>query len=236
MPKISAVIVDTYSNKKFAATAIKIVQSLPFISEIFTFSDKPFTECLNVNYIKIEPIKSNNQYSQIILQNLPPIIKDSHVLVFQWDGFPVNINSWLPNFLDYDYIGAPCDEVGWVGNGGFSLRSRKLLEKISELKIAIDLENPFDQPEDVILCRHKKTLLEEHGVLFAPRELATKFSHEAGPVNKKAFGFHRADNFPFFIRESELIRFANDIVPRIGSPWTMCAYLENCYKENMNDL
>jgi hypothetical protein len=79
------------------------------------------------------------------------------VLVAQWDGFVWQHRMWDPAFLDYDYIGAP-----WpahltrgeqhrnhrVGNGGFSLRSRKLQQFLAE-----DPRVEVTDNEDVVICR-----------------------------------------------------------------------------------
>ena len=82
-------------------------------------------------------------YSKFILQDLYRYVQTSHCLVIQADGFVLNPDRWQPKFLEYDYIGAPWPEKltlhptqqildmkqNQVGNGGFSLRSKKLLEE-----------------------------------------------------------------------------------------------------------
>lgn len=133
--KISAVIIDTYPDKKFALLAIKMVQRLSFIENIVTFTDTPFEDLENVQFIYTPPLKSNNEYGQIIFDQLPEIITSKHVLIFQWDGFPLNANKWNNAFLNYDYVGAPIGN--WMGNGGFSLRSRKLLHSLKNLELQL---------------------------------------------------------------------------------------------------
>jgi len=60
-------------------------------------------------------------------------------LLVQPDGFVINPDKWDNQFFEYDYIGAPWEQVPhsyldpWgkphrVGNGGFSFRSKKLLD------------------------------------------------------------------------------------------------------------
>ena len=57
------------------------------------------------------------------------------MLIIQHDGFILNHKAWDNEFLNYDYIGAPVYWMGnkliEVGNGGFSLRSKKLLKIIA---------------------------------------------------------------------------------------------------------
>jgi hypothetical protein len=234
MKKISAIIIDTYPDKKFASLAIKMVQRLSVVSRLITMSDSPFEDIENTDFIQIPTLKSNNEYGQIIFEVLPEIITHEHVLVFQWDGFPLNPSKWKDEFLEYDYIGAP--DGNWVGNGGFSIRSKKLLTTLKKLNISVDLKNPFDQPEDKIICTHKKNILENNGIRFTPIRIAKEFSVEHGPLNKDVFGFHGPWNLPIFFRESDLIKYADNIVSRIHQPTSMIPYLRRCREMGMFEL
>jgi hypothetical protein len=77
-----------------------------------------------------------------------------------------------------------------VGNGGFSLRSRKLLEATA----AIDYD-ALDFPvksEDIVVCHYLYDAMRAQGIRFAPVELAASFSvetlHKRGTYS--ALGFH----------------------------------------------
>ena len=83
----------------------------------------------------IEPLASRDAYSQFVLKSLQAHVDTPHVLLVQWDGYAVNPGAWRAEFLDYDYIGAKWlwhTDAMRVGNGGFSLRSRKLLEALQD--------------------------------------------------------------------------------------------------------
>ena len=80
-----------------------------------------------------------------------------------------------------------------VGNGGFSLRSRRLLE------ICRSPQFLFSHPEDVAIGRHNRPWLVAQGVRFAPRELADSFSAERASSVKAAFGFHGVWHMPQLI-------------------------------------
>ena len=122
--------------------------------------------------------------------------------------------SWTDEFLEWDYIGAPwqisdnafIDPYGnhqRVGNGGFTLRSKKLLNVPSIENIPFEVNqgnfykhmNAGAYNEDGNICVHNKHLFEKHGCKFAPVELAARFSHEEPcpetEAVKKPFGFHR---------------------------------------------
>jgi len=109
--------------------------------------------------------------------------------------------------LKYDYIGAPwlvnehsfssggSDAEFLVWNGGFSLRSKKLLELLRNDK---EIPAPMDRPEDTFICVDHREYLESKGVQFAPVELAKQFSLEANEKDgvdwTDQFGFHGLTN------------------------------------------
>ena len=77
-----------------------------------------------------------------------------------------------------------------VGNGGFSLRSRRLLEALQDPRIALA------DAEDETICRTFRPLLErEYGIRFADESLADRFSFEAAYPVGRPFGFHGLFNF-----------------------------------------
>lgn len=126
-----------------------------------------------------------------MLRDLLQHIATSHALCIQWDGFVLDGTAWDPSFLDYDYVGAPWPHFNDghnVGNGGFSLRSRRLLEACRTL--------PFgDYPmEDVLICREWRPQLERQGIRFAPESIARRFSFERMAPKGGEFGFHGAFN------------------------------------------
>ena len=144
-------------------------------------------------------------YSRFVIYDLYKYFSTSHVLLIQDDGYVVHPESWTDEFLNYDYIGAPwkkpeddfsCRDkdgnIRRVGNGGFSLRSRKLCGLASELKMEWKPFHGFFH-EDGFICANNVHLYEGHGCKIAPLELAVRFSQEADlPEGKgiKPFGFH----------------------------------------------
>ena len=222
MKKLAAVIIDTYPNKHLAAVAIHMALRLSNIGKIYTFSDEPFFD--GAQFIKVPKLSSNNDYGSIIFNMLPKHVSEEHFFIIQWDGFPILPENWNDEFLKYDYIGAPLG--GWVGNGGFSLRSQKLLKAINALEIGVDPSNPDDQPEDAIICTKFRSLLESQGIQFAPLEVAEKFSFQAGTLRSDMLGFHGAEVMPFYIPEPELIKVHNEIIERLPQPINLLRFLE----------
>lgn len=84
-----------------------------------------------IEWVRIAPLASASAYSGFVLERLADHVATSHALLAQWDGHVIHADRWRPEFLDHDYIGAawPQFDDGFdVGNGGFSLRSRALME------------------------------------------------------------------------------------------------------------
>src|SRR5687768_5817660 len=77
--------------------------------------------------VPIAPLTTIEAYSQFVIKQLNQYVATPHVLLIQYDGFVLNPDAWQEAFLVYDYIGAPwLEEEGYiVGNGGFSLRSKR---------------------------------------------------------------------------------------------------------------
>jgi len=164
----------------------------------------------DIEVVKIEQLDYEN-YNRFITFELFKHVDTDFILIIQDDGFIVNPEQWDDEFLKYDYIGAiwpvpregdnisyrdPFGKLIRVGNGGFSLRSKKILE----LPTTLGLEwkayyGKFN--EDGFFAVHNRHILEENGCLYAPMEVAAKFSHEVHvPENNniKPFGFHGKRN------------------------------------------
>lgn len=161
-----------------------------------------------VEVVAAPPIHNTADYSQLMLGGLVEHLLGTHLLVVQWDGLVLDPSRWDPAFLEYDYIGAPWPHIPShpVGNGGFSLRSRRLLEALSDATL------PRTHPEDVCICVENRARLEqEYHVRFAPVDVARRFANERLPW-APAFGFHGFFNFAAALSPSELSEFLS-LVP-----------------------
>lgn len=144
------------------------------------------------------------EYCQFLLFGLVDYINTEHCLLVHWDGYAVNRRNWDDRFLDYDYIGSPWPK--WlnpsrVGNGGFSLRSKRWLEKASQTQ---DWDGT---PEDDWCCNKRRDEFEKAGLKIAPLSVASRWGIEH-PVEEHprrsagdTFGFHG-----FFHPSTQLLR------------------------------
>jgi hypothetical protein len=81
-----------------------------------------------------------------------------------------------------------------VGNGGFSLRSCRLMQYVAEHRESF----PYHHLEDEILCRRYRPELERAGFRWASRSVALRFSFERTGFsgNDRHFGYHGIFNWP----------------------------------------
>lgn len=193
-------------------TSIRVeraIKALKFSSKNIKFNSvKLFTQ-ENVSDPDIQIIHIDNlnyeQYSKFIVYDLYKYINTSHVLIIQDDGFVVNPNKWNNDFLKYDYIGAiwkyPQDDFSYrdifgriirVGNGGFSLRSKRLLSLASKLNLIWKPYFGYWNEDGFFTC-HNRHIFEMHGCVYAPTKIASLFSHEYPVIENEniiPFGFH----------------------------------------------
>jgi hypothetical protein len=158
-------------------------------AECLLFTDAPVGDPgPSIRIAPIRGLQSASAYSKFILEDLLDHVTTEHCLIVQWDGFVLDKSAWQAEFLAHDYIGAPWPQFPGgldVGNGGFSLRSRKLLEACRDPRFK------GGHPEDLAICRTNRSLLEgEHGIRFADRATAERFAFERTKPPGSTFGFH----------------------------------------------
>jgi len=225
--RIGLVLVDTYPENQFVKWVVSHCLENFRFDQVYLLSNENFLSLSN--WYRISPIHSTRDYSDIIINVLPHIIQSDYILIIQWDGYIIDASKWTNEFLDYDYIGAVWEghhESYNVGNGGFSLRSRKLIEVIRNNQRAFLPADRGAPPEDENICKLNRDLLESQGVRFAPASLARLFSYE-GHVFTPSFGFHGPKNIARFTPEEILIRHHREILARISHPVELLNFLTN---------
>ena len=146
-----------------------------------------------ITIVPIAPLTSAAAYSDFLLTRMVDHVATSHCLIAQWDGHVVDAGQWCVDFLDFDYIGASWPQFADghdVGNGGFSLRSARLMALCRGKGFA------GFHPEDVAIGRDNRAWLEGQGMRFAPRALADRFSAERAGDVAASFGYHGVWHMP----------------------------------------
>lgn len=210
LPQVTLCAIDDRSPALALQALHRSMQQVDFARvKLFTHAPQPALESRGVELVDIAPIRSSREYSRFVLRELPRHIDTEFVLVSQWDGFVCDPSAWRPEFLEWDYLGAPWPDAPagqTVGNGGFSLRSRRLLDAAADERLA------DYHPEDVALGRTYRGLLErEHGVRFAPEALARRFAYENAAPGGPTFGFHGPYNLPAVLDAATLSRWLDEL-------------------------
>lgn len=159
------------------------------------------------------PVTNREELGMFQWKHLYNHIESEFCLSIQSHAFIINPDAWMDEYYDYDYIGAPWPikdrayispygEHIRVGNGGFSLKSKKLMELPSKVDIPFPITDDsgfyktfgfYDTHEDGNICVHNRHIYEEHGCKIAPIEIAKYFACEAQvPENRGIipFGYH----------------------------------------------
>lgn len=226
------------SNAQGAAYSLALCsRQMPQANALLFSPERPADLPPHIRHRVIAPL-SYHEYSWFMMFALWKFIDTEFALVVQEDGWILDIGNWSDEFLNYDYLGAPIHlarvdmpegimwmrEFSWcehlskpdrivrpVLNGGFSLRSRRMLRAlIDHPQIRVEIPPPdvvevepirmewFHKPlnEDVQLSAALRPQLEAAGLKFAPLDLCLQFAVEdTGPLHtglnaKHLFGMH----------------------------------------------
>ena len=167
------------------------------VGQVIVFSDRP-EAWPGFDVVRVPTLRRIEDYNRLITRHLAEVLQRDRVLVIQYDGFVLNPAEYAPLFRHYDYLGAPWPQFAdcGVGNGGFSLRSRRLVDAVARLDYA-----DLSEAEDLFICRRSRPALEAAGLRFAPRALAAHFSVEFPMVPWPTFGFHGIFHLPGVYRQ-----------------------------------
>ncbi|MEP7083143.1 MAG: DUF5672 family protein [Betaproteobacteria bacterium] len=231
LDRVTLCCIDCVNHDLALAAIGQCLQKCTFARTLFVTDATPALAGIDV--LRIAPLTSREGYSHFVIKELVHHVETEFVLLVQWDGFVINAGAWEDAFLDYDYIGA---RWGWetdghaVGNGGFSLRSRRLLAALADPHIA-------DYPiEDVAICRTYRSYLEStHGIRFAPDGVADRFAFEATYPQGLPFGFHGLFNFWLFFQAQDLAAFLQMATKAILGSIQCMQLARNLYDMKRND-
>lgn len=205
LPDVTLVLASTVCHELCEMAINECTKHVDF-GELIVASDMFLTLDSQHRYFNVD-LPDIEAYCDWLLHQLPSKLRTKHFLIVQWDSWIINPAAWRPEFLDYDYIGAPWQhrlvndhpDVA-VGNGGFSLRSTNLARRCAAL------QRPRAVPEDHLICFNHRKQLESEGFRFAPIDLATQFAFETITPEPfvKPFGFHGSFNWLHILSEDEV--------------------------------
>lgn len=124
---------------------------------------------------------------EVIVGKFMPAILEQYpwTLAVHDDGFPCDLSMWHPDFLQYDYLGAPWQYSGIVGSGGCCLTSARFNRSMQLLPWYDGGLNV-----DEWCCREQRPRMLELGMRFAPPEVAALFCTEVTDNERPSFAYH----------------------------------------------
>lgn len=217
LPTVTLVSVAAIGYEKTIRGMVTCQNGIEFAASRLLSPTRPQSLPESIEWIETPPLRLRapgiDDYSHLVLYDLWQYVSTDHCLVVQGDGFVANPGQWDPNFLGFDYIGAPwpvlpnayIDPFGnhqRVGNGGFSLRSSRLLRTPLDVEIPWDVNNSDfyrhmnagSLAEDGNISVHNKHIFEANGCKFAPVDVAVRFAQELPVPEARGvvpFGFHK---------------------------------------------
>ena len=210
-----------FSSKDINFGSIKYITAGPIVPNF----------CETIKIEKLTP----PEYQKFCLTRLTDYIDTEFIILIQSDGFIGNSNKWKDDFLKYDYIGGPWpiellrgsltyiplvrqienetqlitkNQNGLVGNGGFTLRSKKILDGTKKLYSDIY----YGIPEDNVISILMRKNLENLGIKFPyDIDFASTFSCESTQINGKEYSSNTSFGFHGRIPHQDKIMLLNDI-------------------------
>lgn len=178
----------------------KSMEGLAFARAVLITHESRDLSAFGIEVIPIEQL-DYKAYNHFVAYRLGGYITTDFALLVQNDGYVLRPHKWDPAFLNYDYIGAlwppnvhfTNDGTNVrVGNGGFTLRSAKMLTILNDLGLPFTDNGTGFFHEDGLICVYHRKALEQAGIRFAPALVAGRFSHESDCAESAwfPFGFH----------------------------------------------
>lgn len=228
LPQVTLVCADTLNHALALRAIERCVRLARFGRVVFLTDALPagLAAPPAVEIVRIAPLASRDDYSRLMLKSLAQHVATTHALVVQWDGYVVNPGAWTDEFLACDYIGAPWywqPEGRRVGNGGFSLRSSRLLAALADARVVLE-----GNEDETIGVAQRGWLEAAHGIRFADEALAHRFSFEAAHPVGRPFGFHGLFNLARVESEPEIVAIAPMLTDAIARSPQCVSLLRNC--------
>lgn len=222
LPDVTLVLIETQEHS-LARLAIDECLSKAEFGDILIMTDKEKEFQLFGPRFKIVPNWPDKLgWSRCLWYEVPPLIHTPFALCIQWDSFIWDVSKWRNDYFNYDYIGAPWwySDGKNVGNGGFSLRSARLMRFVYTHQLQFPCHTPVD---DDLLCRKYRPQLEGYGLTWAPESVAFDFAWEGCNQEYKNtihFGIHAAFNFGLVLDHDKLLERARLMLesPYIAKP------------------
>lgn len=189
LPTVTLLIADCL-NAELAAKVLELCKAKADFGTVKLLTSLPID---NPHRVEIMPLNSLIAYSVFMLTELHKHIETDHVLIVQRDGWVLNPESFDPAWLNLDYIGPLFVQYDRVGSGGFSLRSKKIMQATAKQI------TPWDGTQAHAEAIQRGLGMYEDGIIsLSPFKYSFKI---ATPQQAANFG-HGGNRNPAYFREN----------------------------------
>lgn len=198
LPDVTLVLIETREHD-LAELALRDCERKVVFGDVLVFTDRVSQfQRADRRVIPVPDWDKKIGWSKCFWMDVPLHVRTSHALCIQWDSWVVDTGAWQDEFLQYDFVGAPWwyqDGLN-VGNGGFCLRSARMMRYIRKNRSSYPVVTDLD---DDLFCRRYRPGLQAAGFEWAPEPIAQAFAFEIVRPNKEQrhFGFHAVYNFNY---------------------------------------
>lgn len=206
LPNVTLLFVETRAHKITERVIRDCMSKVDFGDVLVYTDDRDKIGIDNIRYTGVHDFANKRDAGKFYYQFAMREVHTEFALMMEWDAGISDITKWRPDFMAYDYIGAP-----WkvrrieenrldVGNGGFALMSKRLGHFLATYPDQYPVDTDWN------LCRNQRYPLEQKGFKWPSRELAAKFSWELTPLpDDGVFGFHATFTWPWMLSREEVI-------------------------------
>lgn len=198
LPDVTLVLIETREHD-LAQAALEDCERRAEFGDVLVFTDRP-AQFIRADrrVVTVPDWPEKIGWSRCFWYEVPLHLRTSHALGIQWDSWIVKPEMWRDEYLRYDYTGAPWwhNDGMNVGNGGFCLRSTRLLRFIRSNRDIFPCVTDLD---DDLYCRKYRLAIQAAGFEWAPEMVAKDFAFETTRPDPSAkhFGFHACYNFDY---------------------------------------
>lgn len=195
LPSVTLVAIDCIN-------ATKSMKVLDHCKKMCDFGDVKLLTNIPISYqhrVKIMPLNSLISYSIFMLTRFNEYITTPHCLIVQCDGWILNPESFDPIWLENDYTAPLYMQYDYCGSGGFSLRSKRIMDYAAEIMPKWDgtqqdadlIQSQLGYYEDGIISLSGKFSDFKIATLEQAADFANGGNRNPKYFRERPFGFHR---------------------------------------------
>jgi len=204
IPDVTLLAISSTEEEGSIKSLVKCCEQIEFGNVKFVSHKKPESMPDFITWEYCPQIKSFYDFDCYVFPNIGNHIQTSHMLMVQSHAWIIHAELWDDNWLQYDFIGSPwversefisfsTGEMVRVGNGGFSLRSKKILDLPQKLNLPVVSDRGYTSDDGLLNSYYRKIFL-ENGINYPDVHIASRFAFEnivSENIDIVPFGFHK---------------------------------------------